>query len=138
MASPLAPTPTLPAAAAPGDADLAGLPLAAWARAVRPSTIQAMLVHMARPGVISFALGLPAPELFPLDDYAAAAARLLADPGVLQYRAPHVPLKEQIVALMRARGVRCTPAQVFITGGAQQALSLLARLFLEPGGSVLC
>jgi 2-aminoadipate transaminase len=116
-----------------------GYPLAEWTRELRPSTIQAMLGHMARPGVISFALGLPAPELFPLDDFAAAATRVLRDdPGALQYRAPYAPLKEQVAALMRQRGVPCAPAEVFLTSGAQQALSLLARLLLEPGGTVIC
>lgn len=115
------------------------LPLAAWARAVRPSTIAEMMGLMARPGVISFALGLPAPDLFPVDDYLAAAERVLrADTGALQYRAAHAPLKAQIAGLMRGRGVECEPEQVFITTGAQQALAILARIFLEPGGPVLC
>jgi 2-aminoadipate transaminase len=114
-------------------------PLAPWARDVRPSTIQAMMGLMARPGVISFALGLPAPELFPVDDYVAAAERVLrADTGALQYKAPFAPLKEQVVALMKARGVECAPEQVFLTTGAQQALALLARVFLQPGGSIVC
>jgi len=114
------------------------LPLAPWARDVRPSTIQAMLGLMARPGVTSFALGLPAGDLFPVDDYLAAAERVLrGDTGALQYRAPFAPLKEHIVGLMRARGVDCAPEQVFLTSGAQQALALLARVFLHPGGSVI-
>ncbi|HEX6751951.1 MAG TPA: PLP-dependent aminotransferase family protein [Longimicrobium sp.] len=118
---------------------LDALPLAEWTRFLRPSTIQAMMGHMARPGVISFALGLPAPELFPVDDYVAAADRVLrADTGALQYKVPYAPLKEQVVELMARRGVRCAPEQVFLTTGAQQALALLARLFLEPEGQVVC
>jgi 2-aminoadipate transaminase len=128
-----------PAGAHPGIPESDDLPLAPWARDIRPSTIAAMMGLMARPGVISFALGLPAPELFPVDDYLAAAERVLReDTGALQYRAPWVPLKEQVVELMHARGVECTPDEVFLTTGAQQALALLARLFLEPGGPVLC
>lgn len=133
--APLMPAPPLPLTTAPSH----DLPLAAWTRTLRPSTIAAMMGHMARPGVISFALGLPAPELFPVDDYLAAAERVLrADTGALQYRPPPAVLKEQVAALMRRRGVECSPAQVFLTTGAQQALSLLARLFLEPGGAVIC
>lgn len=120
--------------AAPAD-----VPLAAWTRALRPSTIAEMLALMARPGVISFALGLPAPELFPVEDYAEAATGLLrGDRNALQYRPPHAPLKRQIVELMRRRGVRCTEEQVFLTTAAQQGLALLARLFLDPGGAVVC
>jgi 2-aminoadipate transaminase len=125
----------------PGSPAAAGddLVLAEWTRGLRPSTIQAMMGHMARPGVISFALGLPAPELFPVDDYVAAAERVLrTDTGALQYKPPHAPLKAQIVELMRGRGVECRPEQVFLTTGAQQALALLSRLFLEPGGAVVC
>jgi 2-aminoadipate transaminase len=125
-----------PPAVLPTPADL---PLAEWTRSLRPSTIQAMLGHMARPGVISFALGLPAPDLFPVDDYVAAAETVLrGDTGALQYRPPPAALKAQIAALMRRRGVECRPEQVFLTTGAQQALALLARLFLEPGGPVIC
>lgn len=123
---------------------LAGAPagevaLAEWTRGVRPSAIQEMLGLMSRPGVISFALGLPAPELFPVAQWTQAAAELLAsDPGSLQYRPPHRLLKEQIVGLMARRGVTCTPEQIFLTTAAQQGLALLARLFLEPRGTVLC
>jgi len=134
-----APAPSHSPAPAPLSAEVDELPLAPWARDVRPSTIAAMMGLMARPGVTSFALGLPAPELFPVDDYLAAAERVLRrDTGALQYKAPFAPLKEQIVELMRARGVECTADQVFLTTGAQQALALLARIFLQPGGSIVC
>jgi 2-aminoadipate transaminase len=126
--------PPLPA----GDAGTAGLPLAAWTRAVAPSSIQEMMGLMARPGVISFALGLPAPELFPVEEYAEAARRALADPSSLQYRTAWAPLRAEVARLMERRGVRCRPEQVFLTTAAQQALALLTRLLLEPGGTVVC
>lgn len=114
------------------------IPLAEWTRGLRPSVITEMMGLMARPGVISFALGLPAPELFPIDDYLAAAERVLrTDTGALQYRTPYAPLRAQVAELLALRGVRCRPEQVFLTTGAQQALALLARVFLEPGGTVI-
>jgi 2-aminoadipate transaminase len=117
----------------------AGVPLAAWTRALRPSVIQEMMGLMARPGIISFALGLPAPELFPTEQYAAAAARVLrGDRDALQYKPAFAPLRAQVAALMAERGVRCRPEQVFLTTAAQQGLALLARLLLEEGGSVIC
>ena len=113
--------------------------LAAWTHDLRPSVIGEMMGLMARPGVISFALGLPAPDLFPVEEWARAAERVLAsDPGALQYRTPPRRLREQVAALMAGRGVRCRPEQVFLTTGAQQALSILARLVLEPGGTIVC
>ncbi|HET7464378.1 MAG TPA: PLP-dependent aminotransferase family protein [Longimicrobium sp.] len=134
-----APAPSQSTAAPPRTVRLGDLPLVPWARDVRPSTIAAMMGLMARPGVTSFALGLPAPELFPVDDYLAAAERVLrGDTGALQYRAPYVPLRARIAELMKARGVDCSPDEVFLTTGAQQALALLARIFLQPGGSIVC
>lgn len=130
--------PAVPLPARPREAT--GLPLAAWTRALRPSTIQEMLALLAaRDDVISLALGLPAPEFFPADEMARAAERALrADRDALQYKPGFGPLKEHVVRLMAQRGVRCLPEQVFLTTGAQQALSLLTRVLLEPGGPVLC
>lgn len=109
-----------------------------WARNVERSALQEMMDLCTQPDVISFALGLPATELFPLDDYAQAAIGVLAaDPRALQYDPPYAPLKGHVRALMRRRGVECDESQIFLTSGAQQGLSLLARLLLEPGGEVL-
>src|SRR5262249_46074371 len=90
------------------------------------------------PGMISFALGLPASELFPALEYAKAAQRVLAsDPSALQYGPPFQPLKKQIVEIMRSRGVSCGEEQILLTAGAQQGMNLLARLLLEQYGQVL-
>src|SRR6185369_1326131 len=79
----------------------------------------------ARPGVLSFAIGLPAAELFPRERLADAAARVIrTDPSSLQYSIPHEPLKRQIVEMMAWRGVRCTEEQIFLTSGAQQGMDL--------------
>lgn len=110
--------------------------LAGWARNTRRSALQDMLSLCARPGILSLALGLPAPELFPAQAYAKACADTLADPRSLQYGPPSERLKVQIVGLMEQRGVKCGPEQVFLTAGAQQAMNLLARLLLDAGGKV--
>jgi len=112
--------------------------LAGWARGVRRSALQDLLVEGTRPGVLSLALGLPAAELFPAEEYGRAAAEVLArDPRALQYGPPFEPLKKQVVALMRERGVECTEAQVFLTAGAQQGANMLARLLLDQGAQVV-
>jgi 2-aminoadipate transaminase len=129
----------LPSPVASPQDELAGLPLAAWARAVRPSVIQRMLSFSGRADLVTFALGLPANELFPVEGLARAAERVLrGDPDALQYKPGFRGLKEQVVRLMEQRGVRCRPEQVFLTTAAQQALSLLSRVLLEPGGTLLC
>lgn len=108
--------------------------LANWTRGIKRSALQDMLVACSRPGVLSFALGLPAAELFPAADYGEAVARVLADDArALQYGPPFRPLKQHVVSLMAERGVECREEQVFLTAGAQQGISLLARLLLEPG-----
>ncbi len=102
------------------------------------SMLRQMIAVVGRPGILSFAGGLPAPELFPAEDYAAALGTVLAnDVGALQYGPPFEPLKRHIVALMEQRGVACGPEQVFLTTGAQQALAVLSRLLLDNGGEVL-
>lgn len=112
--------------------------LASWARDLVRSPMQEALAGTTNNGIISFALGLPAPELFPAADFAAAAERVLAnDPKALQYSPQFEPLQEQVVQLMRARGVSCSVKNVFLTAGAQQGMSLLASLLLEPGSSVV-
>jgi 2-aminoadipate transaminase len=119
-------------------APAAGPSLAAWTRVIRRSALQDLLLATARKDVISLALGLPAAELFPTRAVGAAIARLLdRDPRVLQYGPPSSELRDFVVALMRRRGVACAPEQVFLTAGAQQGMSLLARLLLEPGSTVM-
>lgn len=114
------------------------LPLADWTQALTRSALQDMLVASTQPGLLSFALGLPAAELFPTEDFGAAVARVLAtDPRALQYGPPLRPLKGQVVELMALRGVACREEQVFLTTGAQQGINLLVHLLLDPGRPVL-
>jgi 2-aminoadipate transaminase len=102
------------------------------------SVLRQMLAVVSRPGILSFAGGLPAPELFPTAEYSQAVAKVLAtDSKALQYGPPYQPLKAHIVRLMAERGVACGEEQIFITTGAQQALDVLTRFFLDPGGSVV-
>lgn len=102
------------------------------------SVLRQMLAVVARPNILSFAGGLPAPELFPAAEYGRALTTVLAaDPNALQYGPPFQPLKAHIVRLMAERGVVCREEQVFITTGAQQALDVLTRFFLDPSGSVV-
>ena len=116
----------------------ASVELAGWARGLKQSALQQMLVATARPGIISFALGMPAVELFPREALAEAAERVLSvNAGALQYSPPLQSLKQHVRELMKQRGVNCREEQIFLTAGAQQGMSLLSRLLLEPGGSVI-
>jgi 2-aminoadipate transaminase len=100
-----------------------------WAAHTAPSAVQQMLREATGPEFVHLALGLPASEWLP-NSILNTALRWVLDCGseCLQYRCPSRDLKEQLVALMRRRGLSCCVEQVFLTTGAQQALCLLTRL----------
>lgn len=104
---------------------------------VAQSPLRDVLDRTHRPGVISLALGMPAGEMFPTEDFAKATARVLECPLATQYGEPHRPLKEHIVRLMERRGVQCSEEEVFLTAGAQQGLSLISQLLLDPKATVI-
>lgn len=108
---------------------------------MRPSTIREILKVTAQPEVISFAGGLPAPELFPIDAVRAATDTVLRTTGgqALQYGPSegYMPLREWIAAEMQHRGVAAAASDVLITNGSQQVLDLVGKLFLDPGDVVL-
>lgn len=116
----------------------AGPLLAAWAQRTKPSELQRMLALASGPGILSLALGLPAPELFPVAEIEQAASSVLEnETRALQYGPPLQSLKGHIVELMSQRGVECRESQVFLTTGAQQGLNILSRLLLDPGAQML-
>jgi DNA-binding transcriptional MocR family regulator len=110
-------------------------------RRPRASAIRDLLAVTERPEMISFAGGLPAPELFPAAGLRAAFDSVLRGDagGALQYgpTAGHRPLRELVAERMAARGIVCDPEDVVITTGSQQALDLVGRVLAGPGMTVL-
>ncbi len=110
-------------------------------RGMNPSAVREILKVAERPDVLSFAGGLPAPELFPAAAIAAAFAQVLStDAGLsLQYSTTegHVPLREWILARLRSQGIEGTLDQLVITNGSQQGIDLVAKILLDPGSEVL-
>lgn len=114
--------------------------LAARSARMNPSVIREILKLAERPGVLSMAGGLPAPESFPVDALRAASERVLreAPREALQY-APSEgfgPLREWIAERLAARGLRVDAAQVLVTSGSQQGLDLLGKVLLDAGSTV--
>jgi 2-aminoadipate transaminase len=109
------------------------------AHSIRRSMMRDLIAITARPGIISFAGGLPAPELFPVDAWQAATDRVLTREGraAMQYGPPYLPLQESIAALMAQRGASVEADQVFIVTGAQQGLHVAARLLMDPDSPVV-
>jgi 2-aminoadipate transaminase len=115
--------------------------LARRAERLKPSTIREMLKVTQNPNVISFGGGLPAAELFPVQDVSDAQNRVMRTRGAqaLQYSVTDgVPeLRDWVAARLRARhGLAVGADDVVITGGSQQGLDLYARIFLDPGDVV--
>ncbi|MFF8813285.1 aminotransferase-like domain-containing protein [Streptomyces pactum] len=116
-------------------------PLAARATSVAGSPVRDILALTARPEVISFAGGLPAPELFDTKGMAAAFGAVLAESprSALQYSTSEGDpgLRAAVAARLTGRGLPTEPDDLLVTTGSQQALALLASALLEPGDTVL-
>jgi 2-aminoadipate transaminase len=111
---------------------------ARWVQTIKGAALRELFPLVKRADVTSFAFGLPAAELLPLKDCAAASSRVLSlDPRALQYQLPPESLKIHIQGLLASRGVNCRPDQIFLTAGAQQATHSLVNLFLEQRGQVI-
>ncbi len=128
-------TPARPAAAPPP-------PPARRLAGIGSSPVREILALTARAEVISFAGGLPAPELFDVAALRAAFAGALAAGSAgraLQYSTTegHLPLREALAERMRGRGLPTHPDEVLVTTGSQQALGLAASALLDPGDVVL-
>jgi len=108
---------------------------------VRASTIREMLKVTEHPEIISFAGGLPAPELFPVDNILCATERVLRENGAaaLQYSPTEgfAPLREIFAAESRKRGIDCCAEDILITTGSQQPLDLTGKILLDAGDCVL-
>jgi 2-aminoadipate transaminase len=116
-------------------------PLAQRMSRMKASAVREILKVAERPDVLSFAGGLPAPELFPVEAIAQAHAEVFAEEGrsALQYSTTegYGPLREWISAHLGERGQRVGADQVLITNGSQQGIELVAKVMLDPGDLVV-
>jgi 2-aminoadipate transaminase len=112
--------------------------LARRAERMNPSVLREILKVTERPGIISFAGGLPSPRTFPVDAFAEACAQVLRSDGAgaLQYAASegYRPLREAVAALLPWD---VDPGQVLITTGSQQGLDLVGKVLVDHGSRVL-
>ena len=105
------------------------------ARAERMEGVMEQLTRATAPGAINLANGHPAPETFPLSDFARAFHRTLLEdpPELMQYRAASgdSDLCETLSGLLRGRGCRASSDDMIVCSGAQQAADLVATILLE-------
>ena len=105
---------------------------------MNPSVIREILKVTEKPGIISFAGGLPSPKTFPIAEFDAASHKVLSEDGqaALQYAASEgFPALREAVAAMLPWNV--DPAQVLITTGSQQGLDLVAKILIDGGSKIL-
>ena len=110
-------------------------------RQMKRSTVREILKLAAKPEVISFAGGLPAPEFFPIERIRQATDTVLAERGqeAMQYSSTEgMPELRQLIARRLSVGkLQVSPDNILITSGSQQAVDMLARIFLNEGDKVI-
>jgi DNA-binding transcriptional MocR family regulator len=110
---------------------------------VRASEIRELLKLLDQPDILSFAGGIPDPGLFTAQEIQKGYDAILADPVLsrqaLQYSVSegYLPLRQWIAERMTRDGMPCTPDNVMLTAGSQQALDLIGKLFISPGDTVV-
>ena len=110
---------------------------------VEGSAIRELLKLTARPEVISFAGGMPAPELFPVEEMKKVSVAVLEEQGkvALQYTTTegYLPLREKIADRMnKTLKTNVGPDDILITSGSQQGLDFSGKAFIDKGDVVLC
>ncbi|MEH7379033.1 PLP-dependent aminotransferase family protein [Bacillus sp. JJ1533] len=112
------------------------------ARLVKSSETREILKITERPEIISFAGGLPAPELFPVEALKDACNAVMNEDGAASFQYSttegYIPLRETICQRMEVVGISSTIENVLITSGSQQAIDLTGRLFINEGDTILC
>ncbi|WZL73120.1 PLP-dependent aminotransferase family protein [Clostridiaceae bacterium 35-E11] len=109
---------------------------------MKASEIRELLKLTTKPEIISFAGGLPAPELFPVEEMKKVAVKVLDEAGqqALQYSTTEgfTPLREKIAARMAKLGIKTEAKDILITSGSQQGLDFTGKIFLNPEDVVVC
>ncbi len=109
---------------------------------MKASEIRELLKLTTRPEIISFAGGLPAPELFPIEEMKKVTLTVLERDGkqALQYSTTegHQPLREKVAKSMAKFGIQAEADDILITSGSQQGLDFSGKIFLNPGDVVVC
>jgi 2-aminoadipate transaminase len=105
------------------------------------SAIRELLKITEDPEVISFAGGMPAPDVFPVEEFSAACGQVLKEWGALalQYGSTegYLPLREMIARHTERYGISVTAENILITSGSQQALDIIGKVFINPGDRIL-
>ncbi|MCT4618084.1 MAG: PLP-dependent aminotransferase family protein [Marinisporobacter sp.] len=109
---------------------------------MKASEIREILKLTQLPDIISFAGGMPAPELFPIEEMKKITVKVLEESGqkALQYSTTEgfLPLREKIADRMKKFGINAKGEDILITSGSQQGLDFAGKVFLNPKNIVIC
>jgi 2-aminoadipate transaminase len=115
--------------------------LAERTKRMRSSIIRELLKYAVDPDIISFAGGMPAPELFPIREFEEACHHILTHNGetALQYSPTegYRPLKEWLAETMYKYGIWVEVENILMVNGSQQGLDLIGKLFIDPGTCII-
>lgn len=108
----------------------------------KASAIRELLKLLCKPEIISFAGGLPDPDMFPTKDVSSIMQDVLthSPKEALQYGTTEgqESLKQELVSMLqKTEGITCESGNLLIVSAAQQALDMVARLFLNPGDHII-
>ena len=111
------------------------------AAGMKKSVIRELLKLTNKPGIISFAGGLPAPDMFPVREIAEIADDLMAREGkkILQYGPTegYPPLREELLKYMKKQGTELSLDRLIVITSSQQGLDLISKIFLSRGDVIM-
>ena len=109
---------------------------------LKGSAIREVLKFLSRPGVISFAGGMPAPETYPAAEFSEIIAEILRDNPATAFQygitEGYSPLIEQTSARLSGNGIGCVGDSVIIVSGGQQAIELVTKSLINEGDGIVC
>src|SRR6266508_2847449 len=114
---------------------------AARVKGMSASEVRALFAVASRPEVVSLAGGMPYVQALSTEAVLAAIRTVIEERGAvaLQYGSGqgHPGLREQLAMIMAAEGIEADPDHLVVTDGAQQGLDLVAKLFIDPGDTIV-
>ncbi len=109
---------------------------------IKGSAIRELLKLTEQPEIISFAGGLPAPELFPIEELKQVCLKVLDTDGkaALQYSPTegYIPLRKIVAERMQKAGISVDYDDIIMTSGSQQGLEFSAKIFVNEGDTIIC
>ncbi|MFC4799052.1 PLP-dependent aminotransferase family protein [Neobacillus sp. GCM10023253] len=115
-------------------------PFASRTQSFESSAVRDILKVTQQAHVISFAGGLPAEDIFPVEAVRTAYDKVFSSGNnALQYGLTEgfIPLREMIQTKMERKGITSSPENILVTTGSQQVIDLFSRIMLSEGDVVL-